>query len=341
MAHRCKRKGTRHLISVSDRRNRPNPKKSTSVVANRARADDVAGPCTDTNRPHLPTPDCLVAIGVPLTLHRLHLTGVQRTMLTRRQLARQTHRHSRQAVFDSRQAVFDTMRTLRDTGMSIDNIARQTGFGRRTIAKWLKFDAPPDRRPAAPRPSTPRYFHEYLSQRRNDGGVRGRDLFDEIKRRGYTCSFSNLERLLTTWRRANDARTDIAPLASTIVAPSAPTRIRVLDPATGHVISPIVAAALCVVKPRGLLTAEQAAKVDALKEASRDFAVMCSLAMRFHGIFRSKDVSKLEDWLDDASEMGIYAMQRFVRTLNRDLDAVRNAVEQPGATARPKGRSTG
>lgn len=136
------------------------------------------------------------------------------------------------------------IRTLRDTGMSIDNIARQTGFGRRSITKWLKFDAPPERRPAALRPSSPRYFQEYLLRRWTAGVVRGRDLFDEIKRRGYIGRFSNLERLLTTWRRANDARTDIAPSAPSITAPSAPTRI--LDPVTGHVISPIVAAALCM-----------------------------------------------------------------------------------------------
>ena len=259
------------------------------------------------------------------------ISSTQRTAAAQRQIARQTHRHSRQAVFD-------TIRTLRDTGMSIDNIARQTGFGRRSIAKWLKFDAPPDRRPAALRPSSPRYFQEYLLPRWSAGVVRGRDLFDEIKRRGSTGSFSNLERLLTTWRRANDTSKDIARLAPSITVPSAaPTRMRILDPATGHVISPIVAAALCV-KPRGLLTEEQAAKVDTLKKASRDFAVMRTLAMRFQGILRSKDVSKLDDWLDEAYETGIYSIQRFVRTLNRDLDAVRNAIEQPRSNGQTEGQ---
>jgi transposase len=65
---------------------------------------------------------------------------------------------------------------------------------------------------------------------------------------------------------------------------------------------------------------------------------MRTLAMRFQGILRSKDVSKLEDWLDDASETGIYAMQRFVRTLNRDLDAVRNAVEHPWSNGQTEGQ---
>jgi hypothetical protein len=39
-----------------------------------------------------------------------------------------------------------------------------------------------------------------------------------------------------------------------------------------------------------LLTANQAAKVDALKTASPEFTAMRRLAMRFRGILRSKDV---------------------------------------------------
>ena len=61
---------------------------------------------------------------------------------------------------------------------------------------------------------------------------------------------------------------------------------RAVDPATGWTISPIVAASLCI-KPRGLLTPSQAAKVDALKSAS---ASPCVGARHFRGILRSKDI---------------------------------------------------
>ena len=60
------------------------------------------------------------------------------------------------------------------------------------------------------------------------------------------------------------------------------SRAQPVDPATGRSISPIVAAALCI-KPRGLLTANQAAKVDALKRDWPEFAAMRRLAMRFRG----------------------------------------------------------
>src|ERR1700722_14465069 len=79
-----------------------------------------------------------------------------------------------------------------------------------------------------------------------------------------------------------------------------------------------VAASLCI-KPHGLLTPRQAAKVDALKSASPDFTTMRRLAMRFRGILRSKDIQKFGVWLDDAQQSGIYAMQRFARTVRRAL----------------------
>ncbi len=62
--------------------------------------------------------------------------------------------------------------------------------------------------------------------------------------------------------------------------------VRDLD--TGHAISPVVAAALCM-KPRGQLTPRQAKKVDALKQGSDAFAERRSLAMRFKGILRSSN----------------------------------------------------
>jgi hypothetical protein len=126
---------------------------------------------------------------------------------------------------------------------------------------------PPDRRRAAPKPTSPRCFEEYLTQRWKDGIRRGRNLFHEIKLRGYSGSFSNLERLLATWRRNGKASNSVAVSSASAPAPLKICTTRILDPATGHVISPVVAAALCM-KPRGMLTPDQARKVDVLKQPS-------------------------------------------------------------------------
>jgi len=112
---------------------------------------------------------------------------------------------------------------------------------------------------------------------------------------------------------------------------------QLVDPAAGRPISPIVAAALCI-KPRGLLTANQAAKVDAMKKDWPEFAAMRRLAMRFSGILKSKAVSKLGIWLKDAQLSGLYAMQRFARTPQRDIDAMQNAITEPWSNGQTEGQ---
>ncbi len=238
-------------------------------------------------------------------------------------------RITRMANQRSRQAVFDHVRTLRKEGRNVSDIVRQTGFDRRTVAKWIRADALPQRSASAPKTtSPPRHFEDYLSRRWSEGCVRGRRLFQEIKARGYTGSFSNLERLLAKWRNPKRKAATTAPMVP---------RPQPLDPATGRSISPIVAAALCI-KPRGLLTANQAAKVDAMKKSSPEFAAMRRLAMRFRGMLKSKSVGKLGVWLKDAQKSGLYAMQRFARTLQRDIDAVRNAVTEPWSNGQTEGQ---
>jgi hypothetical protein len=136
----------------------------------------------------------------------------------------------------------------------------------------------------------------------------------EIRDLGYTGSLSHLGRLLADWRRAGRPVTAHAATAATPI---------LADPVTGHLGSPIVAAALCV-KPRGLLTQAQAAQVDAFKAISTAFATMRALAMRFRGILRGGDVEKLTVWLHDADRSALYGIRRFVHTLRLDLTAVRN-----------------
>ncbi|WP_281431659.1 transposase [Methylocystis sp. H62] len=228
----------------------------------------------------------------------------------------------------SRRAVFDRVRVLHKEGRNGIDIARQTGFDRRTVGKWIRAEAPPERSAAAPKTTSPRHFEDYLSRRWSEGCVRGRRLFQEIRARGYTGSFSNLERLLAKWRNPKRRAARAAPIVP---------RPQPLNPATGRSISPIVAAGLCI-KPRGLLNSNEAAKVDAMKKDWPEFATMRQLAMRFRGMFKCKSVGKLGAWLRDAQKSGLYAMQRFSRTLQRDIEAVRSAITEPWSNGQTEGQ---
>ena len=88
-----------------------------------------------------------------------------------------------------------------------------------------------------------------------------------------------------------------------------------------------MAAGLCMT-PRGLLSPAQSAKVRALKQASPSFVAMRQFAMRFRSLLRSGEIAKLDRWLEDARRSGLQTIQRFARTVSRDLEALRNAATE-------------
>jgi len=238
----------------------------------------------------------------------------------------------RQAQRDAREAVFERVQRLRADGLTMRAIAVRTGVGWRTVTKWVRSGRLQDRHRAAPGPRSPRHFLGYLRRRWAEGCRHGRYLFWEIQHRGYQGSYSHLQKLLAEWRSASgEDRPQRRPVAATAAEG------RAVDPATGWQISPIAAAALCL-RPRGHLTPSQALKIDALKRASPSFTALRRLAMRFRGLLRGGEAAKLDAWLRDARASGIGAMQRFARTLSRDLEAVRNAVTEPWSNEQTEGQ---
>lgn len=240
------------------------------------------------------------------------------------------HRRARLAHRQSRQEIFEMLHALRQQGLTYSEIARRTGFERRSVTNWLTSSAPRDRNRAALNPTSPLYFEAFLAECWKDGNRLGRHLFHDLKNRGYTGSRSNLERLLQVWRQAENVRSEVTLPELKVSEP-------VRDPDTGHVISADAVAALCI-KPRGLLTNRQARRVDALKQGSEAFRVMRGLAMRFSGILRSRNPDALDKWIDDAIETELTAIMRFASVLRRDIDAVKNAIALPWSNGQAEGQ---
>jgi transposase len=106
---------------------------------------------------------------------------------------------------------------------------------------------------------------------------------------------------------------------------------------SGRPISPLTAAALCV-KPRGQMAPRQIVNVEVLEAASEEFATMRRLAMRFRGLLRGGTAEKLDVWVNDARQRGIFGMRRFAGTLRQDIGAVRNAVLEPRSNGQAEGQ---
>ena len=213
-------------------------------------------------------------------------------------------------------------------GRTLAEIARETGFNWRTVQKWTRLEAFRPQATMAPKTTTPSGFGAYLARRWNEGCTMGRQLLAEIRPLGYTGSLTHLQRLLNSWRRAHFAAVLTVPVPKGEVLP---------DGVAITPVPPIVASALCI-KPRGLLTATQADKVDTLKAISTEFATMRALAMRFRGLLRGGNIELLDTWLSDAASSGIHAMRQFAATLRRDLVAVRNAISEPWSNGQTEGQ---
>jgi len=239
---------------------------------------------------------------------------------------------------------FDEIKVLYEAGESITAIAGALGLGRRRVERWSRFMVLPERVAIEPKTCTPAYFERFLSRRFSEGNKSVRLLFTEVKKQGYTGSYSHLARFIAPWKDAGQPLGGIVetPLVSPLpalasLACAARSVAPTLDPTTGRRISPLTAAALCV-KPRGQMTSRQLSTVDALKAGSEDFTTMRQLAMRFNGLFRERSAEKLDEWLRDAFSCGIFAMRRFAKVLRQDKSAVQNAVTEPWSNGQTEGQ---
>lgn len=228
------------------------------------------------------------------------------------------------------QAVFDRVRTLYDSGLTATEIAAKLGLGRRRAMRWVRSIVLPERAAMSPKSTTPQQFGAFLAKRWAEGVTNGRHLLSEIRRYGYTGSFSHLARFLAPWRSTQMSDLEIQQRFQSNPG-------TVMDIATGRRISPLIAAALCV-KPRSQMTPQQVVNLDALKDQSKEFKVMRHLGMQFRALLRGGTVEALDAWLLDARSSGIHGMRRFANTIRQDIDAVRNAALQRFSNGQTEGQ---
>lgn len=93
------------------------------------------------------------------------------------------------------------IRDLDRKGVSVSEIARQTGRDRKTVRRVLTSEMPQvERKRAEGRGSKLDPFREYIDQRVKEGCLNGNVLLDEIRKRGYNGRISILRGILTPVR---------------------------------------------------------------------------------------------------------------------------------------------
>lgn len=266
---------------------------------------------------------CLFYVTLPVSLSRTQNKLVAPTHACPRpssELAKQ-----QQVVLSERRAaeegMFETVHRLRRVGKNASTIVAETGISRKRVDKWLRLAELPERNKMEPKPHSPVFFRDYLARRWRAGCHHVKTLLAELRKLGYVGCFSGLARFVSPWRRCEQnapTRMDRPTLNDDLPPPEAPGR---------HVSSRVASALLLT--PRPFLSPAQEHKVNALKKACPNFALMRTLVMEFRSILRCGTSEALDRWIRKAMDSGIYSMKRFAKTLRRDWDAVQNALRLP------------
>jgi transposase len=101
---------------------------------------------------------------------------------------------------EKRLARYEEVKRLHKEGLSIRAIGRELGMDREAVRNFIKAEVFPERALVLPKPSRLDQYLPYLKLRWEQGCYNVRQLYREIKKRGYNGSRANLYRYLKPWR---------------------------------------------------------------------------------------------------------------------------------------------
>jgi transposase len=244
------------------------------------------------------------------------------TRIQQDQQARRAHRLAR----------YEAVLVLHQQGFSQVAISQQLGLERKTIRRYLRADAFPERAPPSPRPSILGPYQAYLRSRWTEGCHNAHTLWQEIQGQGFAGGEAIVRRYLAVWRTRPAARGRAAQrLSGTDTggpAPAAqPTRV----------LSPRQARWLLLRAWDDLQPGEQRYRTHllegcpALREAQ-------GLAEHFGRLVRERDLPAFHDWLKRAETSALPEFRSFVVGLRRDQAAVEAALTSEWSNGQTEGQ---
>lgn len=219
----------------------------------------------------------------------------------------------RQETYARRQARYEQAARLRVAGVSINAIARQIGAERKTIRAWLRAAGVPLWR-KLPRAGVLGPYQDHLEHRWTERGHNAAQLWRELVNLGFSGRPATVRWWAGQRRKAGQATAAISP---PMQPPSARQTARTLMTDT-----------------------------DALPETERSFisrllaqtpglSDCITVAKRLNTLLRRQSEESLDGVLADAADT---ALKEFAASLQRDIAAVRAALETPWTTSPAEGQ---
>jgi len=214
---------------------------------------------------------------------------------------------------------YEEVKRMRADGHCISAIARRIGMQRATVRMFLRADEYPEARQGS-RPSRVQPFAEYLKERWLAGCHNARQLYREIKARGYEGHVKVLQAYLEPWRKLLPE--EIRRMHSVPdVPPPAPRTVAwwlLLDEEK-------------LKDEERLFVAEITTSWPVLKTAQ-------GLAREFQRLLRARGESELDEWFKTVAGSGVAEFKSFAKGLRRDEAAVRAAMKSEWSNGQTEGQ---
>jgi transposase len=225
---------------------------------------------------------------------------------------------------ERRLARYQQVQELIGQCVSQREIRRRLKMSRESIKRFARSEQFPERATPTARPIPIGRYLAFLKQRWEEGCDNVKQLWQEIRAKGFTGSIYMVRRQVRRWRRSAGLRPvkGQQPIATPrIIRPSA-RRIAWL--ALGHVQEP---------------TAQDEAILKALYQRWPELPETAELCRQFASLLKGQDDDSLEAWVQLAQGPGILPeLRRFAEALRQDWAAVVQGIRQPWSQGQVEGQ---
>jgi transposase len=222
---------------------------------------------------------------------------------------------------ERRVARYQAVREKYQQGETILGIAKQFGMHRRTVRQFVRAESYPERTRPPKRFSKLDQYARYLKQRWDEGCHNGTQLHTELVEKGFRGSASAVRNRMKSWRVKGVRAASSAPGKLTKSKPISPRKTFWL--LTGKAKAP---------------TPEEQKYVEKLTEISPEIKTAQALAIELYEIVKGRKREKFDAWIELARQSKLPEMQGFLQGLNKDINAVKAALEYEWSNGQVEGQ---
>lgn len=217
--------------------------------------------------------------------------------------------------------LYQRIQELHEGGMSLRKIGEELGLARNTVRKY--FRQPPQPPLPTPRPlraSKLDPYGDYILTRMSQRCTNAAQIYREITAMGFKGGHTNVRAYAAHLRKSTAERQTPAKRSERAQAVS-PRSLRWL-----------------LTRERKDLDQEEQAQLDQLLQISEEVQTVHAFLHAFLDMVRERKPEQLRPWMQKAIKSGIAGLKSFIAGMERDYDAVKEALRLPWSRGPTEGK---